>query len=188
MKSIGFKEWAIVCEALGGGEQSLILRKGGIAEGRDGFSFRHREFFLFPTYFHEQVGKVRKIDIELPTQRADKIDINFFARVEVCHAITSWEIAQALEPMHILRPEVVRERFDYDRAPGLHVALVRVFRIKPTWTFPNAKSYSGCRSWVNLPEPLADLRFEAVLSDEEHAQRRNAIVDLMRVESTRANL
>ncbi|MFL6569175.1 MAG: DUF1802 family protein, partial [Chthoniobacterales bacterium] len=37
MKSIGFKEWALVCEALGRGEQRIIIRKGGIAEGRDGF-------------------------------------------------------------------------------------------------------------------------------------------------------
>ena len=48
MESVGFKEWAIVCEALGRGEQSIILRKGGIAEGRDGFSFRHRGVLSFP--------------------------------------------------------------------------------------------------------------------------------------------
>jgi hypothetical protein len=34
MESVGFKEWAIVGEALGRGRQSIILRKGGIAEGR----------------------------------------------------------------------------------------------------------------------------------------------------------
>ena len=39
MESVGFKEWAIVCEALGRGEQSIILRKGGIAEGREGLPF-----------------------------------------------------------------------------------------------------------------------------------------------------
>src|SRR5438477_1344443 len=48
MESVGFKEWSLVCDALGRGEQSVILRKGGIAEGREGFSFRYREFFLFP--------------------------------------------------------------------------------------------------------------------------------------------
>src|SRR4029077_8093936 len=59
MESVGFKEWAVVCEALGRGRQSIILRKGGIAEGRDGFLFKHQEFFLFPTWFHEQPPKVR---------------------------------------------------------------------------------------------------------------------------------
>jgi hypothetical protein len=57
--SIGFKEWALVCEALGNGTQSIILRKGGIAEGRDGFRFKHDEFLLFPTLYHEQLAKTK---------------------------------------------------------------------------------------------------------------------------------
>jgi hypothetical protein len=162
----------------GRGEQSVILRKGGIAEGGEGFSFRHKEFFLFPTYFHEQIEKVRKIDIEFPAQAMDKIEINFFAKIELSYVIKSWEIAQALEPFHILRPEVMRERFDYDGAPGLHIAFVRVFRIEPSWIFPNAKSYAGCRSWVKLPEPPA-LRLEPVLGDEEYERRRKILVDLV---------
>src|SRR5271163_3110147 len=57
LMSIGFKEWTLICEALGSGAQSIILRKGGIAEGRAGFRFQHDEFFLFPTLFHEQAAK-----------------------------------------------------------------------------------------------------------------------------------
>ena len=34
---IAFKEWAMVVDALGRGEQIIILRKGGISEGRGGF-------------------------------------------------------------------------------------------------------------------------------------------------------
>lgn len=55
--SIGFKEWALVCGALGRGEQHVLIRKGGIAEGRAGFRFRHDAFFLFPTLFHEQLER-----------------------------------------------------------------------------------------------------------------------------------
>ena len=66
MESAGLKEWAIVCEAMGRGEQSVILRKGGLAEGRAGFAFRYAEFFLFPTFFHEQVDQVRVKDPEIP--------------------------------------------------------------------------------------------------------------------------
>ena len=35
----------------------MIIRKGGIAEGKAGFAFRHEEFLLFPTWFHEQLEK-----------------------------------------------------------------------------------------------------------------------------------
>ena len=66
MESIGFKEWAVVCDALGRGEQTILLRKGGIAEGRNGFGFHHAEFFLIPTFFHEQVVKVRMPGAEIP--------------------------------------------------------------------------------------------------------------------------
>src|SRR3954465_1605019 len=97
MKSVGFKEWALVCEALGRGKQRVIIRKGGIAEGRDGFSFKHREFFLFPTLFHEQLEKVRLPDATLPTRREGEIEIRYFAEVEEAKRMTSWEEVEALE-------------------------------------------------------------------------------------------
>src|SRR4030095_6185713 len=130
MQSFGFKEWALVCEALGSGRQSVIIRKGGLAEGRDGFAFRHREFFLFPTYFHEQLDRVRVPDGVLPEPRPNEIEIHYFARVNEARVVTNWEEVRALESQHILREEVVRERFEYDGAPGVHVALVEVFRLE----------------------------------------------------------
>ena len=173
MESVGFKEWAIVCEALGRGRQSIILRKGGIAEGRNGFSFRHPEFFLFPTFFHEQPEKVREIDMEFNVVPSDQIGVRFFAKLELVKTIAFWQTARALEPLHILNAEVIQERFEHDEAPGLQVGFVRVFRVVPSWTFPDQKAYGGCRSWVKLPQPPSEMRFEPVLSEAEHVRRRN---------------
>ena len=167
MQSVGFKEWALVCEALGYGEQTILLRKGGIAEGREGFGFRHDEFFLFPTFFHEQIGKVRIPEAELPAPRVGEIEIRYCAKLEAQQHITSWETAAALEPFHILQESVVRERFVY-REAGLYVALVRVFRLEPPWIFADKPAYGGCKSWVNLPELSAEIRLEPVLMDEQH--------------------
>lgn len=171
MESAGLKEWAIVCEAMGRGEQSIILRKGGIAEDRAGFAFRHSEFFLFPTFFHEQIDRVRVNRAEIPKVREGEIEIRFFARLVAATRITSWETAAALEPLHVLQQSVVRERFEYDDKPGLHVALVRVFCLRPGWILPDALRYRGCRSWVTLPEYSPDRRFEPVLTDKEHDLR-----------------
>jgi hypothetical protein len=179
MESAGLKEWAIVCEAMGRGEQCLILRKGGIAEGRAGFAFRHAEFFLFPTFFHAQVEKVRISDAKIPAQREGEIEIRFFAKLITATNVTSWETAAALEPLHILQPSVVRERFDYDKAPGLHVALVRVFRVAPAWIFPDAPRYGGCRSWVPLPQCPEETQFEPVLSDAQHEERQRTFSFLL---------
>jgi hypothetical protein len=166
MQSVGFKEWALVCEAVGRGEQTILLRKGGIAEGRDGFGFRHSEFFLFPTFFHEQVVKVRTPGAEIPAARRGEIEIRYFAKLEGQREITSWPLAAALEPFHVLQESVVRERFEYKEA-GLQVALVRVFRLEPSWMLTDKPAYGGCRSWVELPEFPTELRFEPVLNDEE---------------------
>ena len=171
MESVGFKEWAIVCEALGRGEQSIILRKGGIAEGRDGFTFRHAEFFLFPTYFHEQLERTRVVSREIPPRRDGEIEVRFFARVEASAVVTSWETAVALEPLHVWQREVVRERFEYDDAPGIHVAFVRVFRLSVPWIIPELAVYGGCRSWVELPMLSNDRAFEPVVSDAENERR-----------------
>jgi hypothetical protein len=172
MESIGFKEWAVVCEALGQGRQSIILRKGGIAEGAAGFSFQHRAFFLFPTWFHEQPEKVRAHGLKIPAPPEAEIEIRYFARLEQARIITSWPMAEALAPLHILKPEVVRERFEYDEAPGIHLALVRVFRLATPWKLPNEKKFGGCRSWVPLPEPPVNFQLEPVLSDAEHERVR----------------
>src|SRR3954451_24102841 len=175
MESVGFKEWAIVCEALGSGEQSIILRKGGIAEGRAGFSFQHREFFLFPTFFHEQMVKTRSALPEIPRQSPGEIEIKYFASLEFSAVVTSWETAAALEPFHILQPDVVRERFDYEEAPGIHVGCVRVFRLEQPWVVKDEPRYGGCRSWVKLPELTDPPTLTPVLDDREHQRRMEAV-------------
>jgi hypothetical protein len=179
MESVGFKEWAAVCEALGRGAQSIILRKGGIAEGRDEFSFQYSEFFLFPTWFHEQPEKVRNQNMAMPDRSAAEIEIKLLAKLEFPRVITAWPIAEALKPLHILQPEVVRERFDYDEAPGVHVGLVRIFRVIPRWSFANEKKYGGCRSWIKLPPMPSDFRLKPVLSEAEHARRRRRFLEIV---------
>src|SRR5438874_7876594 len=169
MESAGFKEWSLVCDALGRGRQSVILRKGGIAEGRGGFSFRHREFFLFPTFFHEQIAKVRIAAADIPVP-GSTVAIRWYARVERAVRINSLAIAEALAPLHILSPELVRERFGY-KGDGLNVAFVRVFEISPVWVLQNGKRFSGCRSWVELP-PLPEMTMRAVLNDSAQTKLR----------------
>ena len=169
MESVGFKEWSLVCDALGGGTQSVILRKGGIAEGREGFSFRHREFFLFPTFFHEQIAKVRIGAADIPAP-GSTIAIRWYARVDRALRINSLAIAEALAPLHIFSAEVVRERFGY-KGDGLNVAFARVFEISPVWVLQNGKRFSGCRSWVELP-PLPEMTMRAVLNDSAQTKLR----------------
>jgi hypothetical protein len=174
--SIAFKEWAIICDLLGAGGQSIILRKGGIHEGRDGFSFKHNEFHLFPTLFHEQIAKTTlPVSTPVPGQPPGRIEVRQFARLEWTATITDLDIALSLAPFHVWKEEVVRERFHYDDAPGLHLAWLRVFRCEPHWSFPDEPKYGGCRSWVTIPEPPEGITLVPALNDEENATRSEAL-------------
>jgi hypothetical protein len=168
--SFAFKEWALVCASMLRGETSLIFRKGGIAEGREGFRFRHDRFFLFPTFFHEQADRVR-IEVSLPDPEPDVVTFSAFIEVEFTRWIENLTLLEPLADLHILKPEVLEQRFAYDDPKGLHVAMIRVLRIAPEWSLPVRKSFGGCRSWIELPDSPGDLRFTPVIGDVEQATR-----------------
>lgn len=170
--AVGFKEWAYVCDSLTHGVQSLILRKGGIHEGRGGFEWKHRHFFLFPTWFHTQSERLNwspegAIPFP-PEEERTSVDIDGFATLEQVWKVTDWTQMEAIAPLHIWKEEIVKERFVYDDESCLHVALVRAYKLPQRWTFPYVKGYGGCRSWVNLPDEGLSLMEDSVpsLSDE----------------------
>jgi hypothetical protein len=171
--SIGFKEWTLVCQALGHGTQSLLLRKGGIAEGRAGFEFKHEEFLLFPTRFHEQAQRLKLPGFTpLPAPHpAGHIEIQLHAKVLWAREISDFTAIQRLAPFHLWRDEIVEERFRYDNKHAINVALVRIFRLPAPLVFPDAPKYGGCRSWVTLPDIPPGSALLPVLSDEAHASR-----------------
>jgi hypothetical protein len=160
--SIGFKEWQVVCDALASGRQSILLRKGGIHEGRQGFSFAHDSFFLFPTRFHAVSGQVREGTVKaMPEwQDGDEIRITHHARALWAVTLTDWAQVAALAPHHIYSEATVRDRFDWEAkgmaAGSIHVALVRVRELAKPWLLPYDARFGGCRSWIQLPTPPAD--------------------------------
>ncbi len=173
---IAFKDWAAVCDAMGRGRLSLIVRKGGIAEGREGFQFKHSAFFLYPTAYHEQMAKLRPglagVLQTSPATRDDTVEIRDFFRLEWAATITDWPAVQALESFHLYREEVVRERFDSDDAPGVQVAFGRAYRLIHPWNFPAEARFGGCRSWINIPSDAPGLSsMTPALTDAQHANR-----------------
>lgn len=177
--SVAFKEWAVVCEAIGSGRQSVILRKGGIAEGRDGFAFKHREFLLFPTWFHEQLEKtILPPGTGLPLQLDGEIEIRHAVELEWSRLVTDASKLPSLRAFHILHDSVVDERFRYDETPGIHVGFVRGFRLATPRRLPMQKNFGGCRSWLDLPE-MGDIPLEPAISDGEHAARKDALEKLL---------
>ena len=171
----------MVCEALGSGRQSVILRKGGIAEGRAGFAFLHREFFLFPTRFHETLEKTTlPSGFALPAEREGGVEIRFTAKIDWTVFLSDSEQLAGLSDFHILRREVVEERFRFGEPPGIHVGFARIYRMSSPWILPMEKRFGGCRSWVELPA-APEVSMEPVLSDEENQRRSESLRELLRL-------
>jgi hypothetical protein len=181
----GFKEWTLVCKALGEGAQSLIIRKGGIAEGRAGFRFQHEEFLLFPTLFHEQVAKLKlPADTQIPPMRADgQHEVALRARVEWTRDVADLAVVQRLAPFHCWQESEIEKRFRYEEEkgkPGVSVAFVRIEALQPSLVFPDSPKYGGCRSWIQLPDPAPETTFTAVLDDAIHRRRQDEILRALR--------
>lgn len=182
--AVAFKEWALVCEAMGRGEQSVILRKGGIAEGKGGFGFDYPEFYLFPTWFHGQLEKVRLPDAVLPVQDPERVTLSHVAALAWSGRIADLELVRRLEALHVLDDTLIKERFVYDTGSGslggsgINVAFVRVFRIEPPVLLPMEKSFGGCRSWIEIPE-IEPAALVSVLSDEEYESRKSHFSEIL---------
>jgi hypothetical protein len=160
------------------------LRKGGIHEGRGGFEFKHREFLLFPTWFHTQGERLKwrpqaPERFEFPPEEEERTSVEVLggATLETVWRVTDWGVMEALAPFHVWAEEIVRERFAYDEESCLNVALVRAWRLPERWEFPYEKAHGGCRSWVEVPEPPAAVLAgrEAAMAEEKFMELRAAL-------------
>ncbi len=182
--NIAFKEWSVVCEALGIGRQIIILRKGGIDEGSEGFRVKHKEFWLLPTKFHQDASQLRAdahslLDQALATQPpAGKFRVSLYAVVQSVFEIRDATLLDRLAAEHILSCETIAKRFNY-RHPGLYVLLIRTFRIRDPYIVSDSPYIAGCKSWVELVESLSTAGAEPVMNDNAFAERAAHISSLL---------
>jgi hypothetical protein len=172
-----FKEWAIVVDALRTGRQIIILRKGGISEGRGGFKVDHTAFWLFPTLFHQQresvipEAQIRYDQISRSFPPPETLRIDTFAQVVGIHEIRSLDQANVLRGQHIWRDEVIQDKLAWGRNRTLHALALRVFRIPKPIELPMNAAWGGCKSWIELPAGLSDAGAEPALDAEEFGRK-----------------
>jgi hypothetical protein len=172
MLQYAFKEWAVICRALTEGRQSLILRKGGIAETTGDFAVEHTRFWLFPTYVHQQRQGIKAAAVPLLEQvEAERpptgvVRLTHFAEVAGAYRVRNLTLALMLDHMHLWSEETVRSRFNYRHA-GIFVLPVRVFQAAHEWDLPVTSSYEGCKSWVDLGRELPTEGARPVLGDKD---------------------
>jgi hypothetical protein len=153
------KEWAVICKALAEGRQSLILRKGGIAEPTGDFDVAHTRFWLFPTYLHQQREGLQPAahplleQVEAERPPAGVLRLTHFAEVDGIYRVRDLVPVLLLSHLHLWSEAAVTKRFLY-RVPELFVLPVRVWRAAEVHELPDTAYYEGCKSWVELEREL----------------------------------
>jgi|ERR1051325_4811865 hypothetical protein len=149
------KEWSTVIEALGRGEQIVLIRKGGIADPK--FGVEADRFYLYPTYFHNADGAV-----------PESVTITHWAEV-----VKTWRVRdlEVLEPLTIMDRASLETRYRFRPDQALHVIAVKAWKLAQPATVPQKEAYLGCRSWVSLDEEIDVDGSVAALADGELAER-----------------
>jgi len=164
------KEWAAVCAALAHGRQSILLRKGGIAEAGDEFRVEHPEFWLYPTRFHQAADELipdadaLPVDPDAAAPPPGTVELSLYGVVSDVFQITAADQLGSLTGLHVLAQSTLLKRFEY-RQPGLNVLLVRIFRRDEPFSISESPHFAGCHSWVDLRNKLPTAGLEPAIDD-----------------------
>ena len=164
------KEWATIVTALENGEQTVILRKGGILETESGFKIEAKKFLLFPTFEHQEEKNLKPqfhnyLDIvkqNRPQNEHNKI--TSYAEVVDEVDIISKEKINALSLFHIWSDSYIDERVNWMSEKPIKTVFLKVYKI-PEMKIPIKSEYHGCKSWININEDIQTGK--SVLSEEE---------------------
>jgi hypothetical protein len=184
---IGLKEWAVTSGALGRGEQTFMLRKGGIREDGRHFKIEHEKFLLYPGLFHEGelLLKPENRGLLEETARADfSEEISFTVYCELVETIEISEEKQvrALDAFHIWSKEFAVKRFNWKPRHPLKLMIVRAYQLDTPVTVSVGEGYAGCKSWVDLADEIDITNMTPALSDAEFTAQLSNIHEALAAE------
>jgi hypothetical protein len=177
---VALKEWAVADEALAAGRISLLIRKGGIHEKQGDFGVEHREFWIFPTGWHQNPADLAEplhplLDALAPPPRGT-VPFRTYAVVDDVFRIERADVLDRLDGMHPLSPPAAHARFNYRGRPFVHALILRAYRLAEPVALRDTLRYEGCVSWVELDEPLPTDGVTPALSDEDFATVKGEIL------------
>ncbi len=156
------KEWANAIEALGRGEQVILIRKGGIADPT--FGVEAERFYLFPTYFHQS-----------ETSSDPRIAITHWCGVVRTWRVRELDVLYRLEPFVIFPRAALEERYRFRGDQALHVIGVRTSALARPAMIEPTEAYAGCRSWVSIDDEIDVEESIPALSEGELQRKLDAI-------------
>jgi len=179
------KEWAVAVEALEQGKMIILLRKGGITEEGNRFKVAHQQILLYPTYEHQQPNLLKAeyaTGIKPVTSgwHPETVRIGSWAEITDILPVSEASAVTALLPYHIWNEQFVSARLKWKPRQPLHLLLLRTYRLSSVSEIPYRSEYGGCRSWIDLAQPIAIDGIIPVLNDEEYTKQTNEIRQIVR--------
>jgi hypothetical protein len=156
-KLLALKEWAVLNSALAAGEQTILLRKGGIKEPR--FTPAAREFLLFPTSYHSDganltagVAERHAAAAALEPRSLAAVPLAVYCRVTGAWTTADTRVLDALDPrLHVCGPGFLDARLKWRADKPLTLLEVRAYALTPPLQLPATEDLFGCFSWVPVP-------------------------------------
>ena len=163
------KEWAVAVKALENGETALVVRKGGIRE--KSFAVKDSRFLLLPGYEHQRPELLKPEFSGLMSEIPDLTDdgplrFTSFAGVKGAYEVSEAESLEALGPYHMWSPEYAESRFKWRPKKPLTVLVLRTYLLPEPVELPYSEAYGGCKSWIELEEPVSLAGARPALGDE----------------------
>lgn len=184
--NVALKEWAITCEALSQGRQIILLRKGGLLDEEGSFSLEHGQFFLLPTWLHQEEGLVKpehrdlfRSTQKLPEETLQVAFLRHFARVEALWSVTEKDEKLLEMAPHIWSRQYLDVRFGYKSEKPLLCAALRVWELERPVRYELRPQDMGCRSWVEMDRPL-ESGASPVLDDETFGEMLEELEELFK--------
>ncbi len=184
--NVALKEWAVTGEALARGRQILLLRKGGLLDEDGGFTLEHGQFWLLPTWLHQEKSLVKAQHRDLfdwarpgegETVRNPKI--RHFASVRAVWRLGEGDHAALRAAPHIYAPSYLDLRLGYQPDKPLLCAALRVFELESPLEYAMRPEDMGCRSWIAMQNPLEGAA-HPVTDDAEFGESLDELSEIFR--------
>ena len=178
---VALKEWASVLAACAQGEQLVFIRKGGLIEPGGGFEFRAPLFLLYPTYEHQTVTFLRSpfqalFEDAMGQKPADgHVTLTLCGEVAYATQSRDADLLKQLEPFHIYNEAFMSQRLRWQPDQPLVIGVIRAWRLPAPVSLPLSSRYVGCKSWVDLEQPVSLAQATPVLDDAAFSERLSRI-------------
>lgn len=174
------KEWQIAVEALEQAQLIMLLRKGGLREEGGKFTVPADRVLLYPTYEHQQPQWL-KPDYANRVQPVESgwhpttVQIGAWAEITEVFQVHDRDRLTALQPFHIWTEPFVFERLKWKPSQPVSVLLLRTYRLPQLQQIDYSAAYGGCKSWIDLAQPISLAGSVPVLTEPAYAEQVAAI-------------